>query len=202
MRRSSQQNVKRKVNEFHLELATCLTFSTDTGDNSSSAPHYDTISDTFHGHSRTIPKTTTDHQYHYICTNIYSKGEPEDLAKHKWYHGKVTREQADAALGIGNYDKFIVRHSCDTLILSRARVGRISHTIIQRSPKGYQLEGCSEVFDTIPDMITHYKQSLGSAVEKVPTGTLWLIANNWLLNNTTHNRYAVTRRYRRHLQRG
>ncbi len=131
-------------------------------------PHqYATISDLPHSYE-TIP-ATTPHHYNYISNNIYSRGEPEGLAKYKWYYGKITRDQADAALGIGT-GRFIVWHSSDKLMLSRSSCGRISHTIIQRSPRGYQLEGESKLFSTIPEMIAHHQQSLGRPVETVPPG--------------------------------
>ncbi len=133
-----------------------------------SLPQYEIISN-LPLSPETIPETTP-HHYHYISNDIYSKGEPEGLAKYKWYHGKITRDQADAALGTGNYDKFLVRHSSSNLVLSRTRVGRISHTTIQHSPKGYQLEGSSKIFSSTPEMIEHYQQSLGTAVETVPSG--------------------------------
>ena len=101
---------------------------------------------------------------------IYSKGELEDLAKYKWYHGKLTREQADAALSDRDHKSFLIRHHYDKLILSRSNRGQIYHAIIQRSPKGYQLEGKRKLFSTIPEMITYYQQTLGTAVEALPTG--------------------------------
>ena len=143
-------------------------------------PLYETISDLPH-HYETIPEATP-HHYDYISNNIYTKGEPEDLAKCKWYHGKITRDQVDAALGIGNYDKFLVRHSSNNLILSTSKRGRKVHTIIQRSPKGYQLEGESKLFGNVPEMIAHYKQSLGMPVESVPSG------NNILIASTDYNK--------------
>ncbi len=141
-------------------------------------PHYETIPDLPHQYAtifdlphsyENIPETTP-HHYDYISNDIYSKGEPEGLAKYKWYHGKITRDQADAALSIGTGHRFFVWHSSDELTLSRSHHGLRTHTVIQHSPKGYQLEGESKLFGTIPEMITHYQQSLGKPVETVPSG--------------------------------
>ena len=76
------------------------------GDNSGTFPHYETIPDLPHS-CETIPEATS-HHYDYISNDIYSKGEPEDLAKYKWYHGKVTTDQADAALSFGLSNIFFV----------------------------------------------------------------------------------------------
>ena len=101
----------------------------------------------------TIPETTS-HQ---------------DLAKHKWYRGKISADQAEAALSVGDH-RFFVRHSYDELILSKKHNGRLSHTIIHHTPKGYQLEGENKLFGTIPEVIAHYQHSLGTPVETVPLG--------------------------------
>ena len=85
----------------------------------------------------------------------------------------MTRSQADAAIAIGAHNQFLVRHDSNKLVLTKKSFSQISHTIILRSPKGYQLEEESKLFDKIPEMILHYQQSLGTPVEKgkilVPT---------------------------------
>ncbi len=141
-------------------------------------PHYETIPDLSHQYAtisdlphsyENIPETTP-HHYNYISNDIYSKGEPEGLAKYKWYHGKITRDQADAALSLGNSNKFFVWHDSNKLILTKRIFDMVSHTTIHHSPKGYQLERDSKLFDTISEMIAHYQESLGTAVKTVPTG--------------------------------
>ena len=142
--------------------------SCHVGSGEDDAGNHKTISDL--PNNRKIIPEATPHRYDYISNDIYSKGEPEDLAKHKWYHGKITTDQADAALSFVNRNTFFVRHFSDELVLSKTNHGYISHTTIHRSPKGYQLEGNSMLFDTVPAMIAHYQQSLGTPVEKVPSG--------------------------------
>ena len=125
--------------------------------------HYDTISDP---HYETISDK-----------GIYSKGKPADLMKYDWYHGNITEEQAEIAISTGYNNRFLVRHSDLSLILSKSIAGWKSHDIIHRSPEGYRLEGKEKVFKTVPEMIAYYKlfpikedQVLGKTVKKVLPG--------------------------------
>ena len=117
-------------------------------------PHYETI--LHHCHRSEAISEATPHHYDYISN--------------KWCPSKITHDQADTEISTRSCNQFVIRHSSNNLILSKINEGRISHTIIQHSPKGYLLEGDSKFFDTIPDIIEHYKQSLGIAMEIIPSG--------------------------------
>ncbi len=115
------------------------------------------------------------HEYDII--SIYTKGEPEQLTKHNWYYGNITKEQAEAAFSLETKNGFLVRVSADNLVLTRQVLGWISHDIIHRSPRGYRLNGKDKLFQSIPEMIAHYQhypidgtQGLGTAITTVPSG--------------------------------
>ena len=69
-----------------------------------------------------------------------------------------------------------MRVAQNNLILSKSINGWISHDIIQRSFKGYQLEYGDRIFKSVPEMIAHYQhypiegtQMLGTGVATVPS---------------------------------
>ena len=139
-------------------------------------PHqYERISDT--PHYETIPEASSGPSHEYDIISAYAKGEPEDLTKHSWYHGNITKQQAKAGLKRQEFDnRFLVRVSDNNLILSKCINGWISHDIIQRSPKGYQLEHRNRIFKSVSEMIAYYqhhpikgKQMLGTGVATVPS---------------------------------
>ena len=123
----------------------------------STAPHYESIND----------------------SGIYAKGKPVDLLQHKWYHGNISDEQVNKALGYTNNNVFLVRQSGSNLILSKRMFGWVSHDIIHHSPEGYRLEGKEKVFESVAEMIAHYQQFpitgdqiLGSPADKQLQGML------------------------------
>ena len=113
-------------------------------------------------------------------TGNYSQGMPADLTRFHWYHGKITKEEAEWVLGlISGRNAFLVRQSVAGLILSMIINRWISHVIIKYSPKGYSLKGKAEVFTTIPKMIEYYQiypvkenstEVLGTACDRQTSG--------------------------------
>ena len=142
--------------------------------------HCETICDKILHQYEAIPETSSDLPHHYDIINrgsIYSKGMPADLTKYDWYHGNITEEQADMALSIGNANRFLVRHTNNSLILSSVSNGCHSHDIIHRSPEGYRVDGKEEVCKTVLEIIGHYNLYpfrgnlvLGKAVDRNSSG--------------------------------
>ena len=139
---------------------------------SKTLPHYEIIPD--------VPTKSSPHYETISDKRIYSRGQPSDLLKHSWYHGRISEEQANAALSMGNNNTFLVRQSSNALILSKRVNGWKSHDIIHRSPEGYRLEGKEKVFKSVSELIEHYQkfpikesgnQVLGSGIDKQLTGT-------------------------------
>lgn len=93
-----------------------------------------------------------------LGSGIYAKGDPEDITGYSWYHGNITEEQATLALSMGNYNKFLIRHSDTDLVLSMRINGWKSHLIIHRSPEGYRLDKKDKIFHTVLALISYYKQ--------------------------------------------
>ena len=113
----------------------------------------------------------------------YARGKPAHLAMFHWYHDKMTKEEAEEALGsVQDANVFLVRQSDTDLILSMKVKGYISHVTVNYSPKGYSLEGKKHVFTTIPEMITYYqifpvesdqKQVLGTVCKRQTSGKIF-----------------------------
>ena len=120
-------------------------------------PHHKTTSEQV---LQAILGTSSEpHDYDTIDDSaIYSKGKPTDLMKYTWYHGNISKEQADTALSAQKGNTFFVRHLGKKLILSYRTLGWISHDIIHRSPEGYHLEGKEKVFKSVAEMIHQYKK--------------------------------------------
>ena len=141
--------------------------------NADTTHFYETISDL------SLGQTHSESSPHYESINepeIYSQGKPADLLQYDWYHGNISREQADLAMKLsGSNNPFLVRNSGHTLILSKQILGWNSHDTIHCSPEGYHLEGKEEVFKSVPEMISHYQrypiegdQVLGGGITDIP----------------------------------
>ncbi len=121
--------------------------------------HYETISET--GSELPDPSDSTCHIYQSIPEAIsghYSKGAIEELSKCNWFYGNITEEQAEAEMSFGKTNRFLVRHTMTTLILSARINGWSRHTVINRSPQGYCLGGGDKHFKTISELIAHHRQ--------------------------------------------
>ena len=81
-----------------------------------------------------------------------------ELTKYNWFHGKMTEEQVESALSIGNCNHFLVRQSGNYLILSTTIKGWRHHYVINRSPRGYCLEGKNEYFKSVSKLLKHYQK--------------------------------------------
>lgn len=92
---------------------------------------------------------------------IYMEAKPGDLLKHSWYHDKMTKEEAEQVLHGYNEQKncFLVRQSAkNNFVLSKKINGWFSHTAIINSVDGYCLEGRSDLFKSVLEMISHYSK--------------------------------------------
>lgn len=55
-------------------------------------------------------------------------------------------------------NSFLVRLSGSQFILSYKLNGFIHHDIIEKNPKGYNLERKKDSFESIPDLVCHYQK--------------------------------------------
>ena len=102
-----------------------------------------------------------------------------ELTKHDWFYGEMTDEQVERVLSIKNQNNFLVRQSGNSLILSSRLQGTRHCSVIERSPRGYYLEGKDMHFKNISEMLTHYQkvpideneQVLGTACNRKSSST-------------------------------
>ena len=98
-----------------------------------------------------------------------------------WYHGDLTRVEAEQALGASGCDCFLIRQSRAALVLSLIHHGQVHHVNIKRGPDCYELESGSSAehssFPELKELVSHYssepiainkdlKLTLGVACEK------------------------------------
>lgn len=88
---------------------------------------------------------------------LYSTGEPAELVQYDWYHGNISKEQAEVILVKGSGNVFLVRKQSSNLVLSKSIRGWISHDLIKRGPEGYHLEG-RQAFRSVSDLVRYYQQ--------------------------------------------
>ena len=109
-----------------------------------------------------------------------------ELIKHDWFYGEMTEEQVERVLSIGDDNIFLVRQSGNSLILSSRIRGWRHCYVIERSPRGYYLEGKDMHFKNISEMLTHYqkvpidenKQVLGTACNRKSSGMYMYVHTN------------------------
>jgi hypothetical protein len=99
-----------------------------------------------------------------------------ELKEYKWFYGNITEEQADVELGPNS---FLVRHTSNTLILSKKMRGRREDYVINYNPESYWLKGNGQMFKSVPELIVHYQNFpieeqhvLGVACDRTVSGTL------------------------------
>jgi hypothetical protein len=84
-----------------------------------------------------------------------------------WYHGELTREEAEQALKVSGCDCFLVRQSRGVPVLSFIQGGgSFTHTKIVSGQHGYMLTGSSRAFSELPELISHYHTKLGQVCAK------------------------------------
>ena len=108
---------------------------------------------------------------------IYDRAKPGHIIDYNWYHGNITKQQAESAFSLEGDNSFLVRTTKDNLVLTRQVLGWVSHDIIHCNPRGYWLNGKEDLFESVSEMITHYRchpidgsQVLGSPIISVPSG--------------------------------
>ena len=103
----------------------------------------------------------------------------------EWYHGELTRVEAEQALKASGCDCFLIRHCQGVLILSliHDRELNFHHITINYGPGSYELEnGSAEYnFTELEDLVDYYRNipitddlsiTLGPACEKLPGKTV------------------------------
>ena len=116
--------------------------------------------------------------------SLFSSGNYNSLSG---YQGTITKEEADAALSVGSGNVFMVREGPTGLVLSRRISGWKSHTTIHHDPAmGYRLEGRKKWFETVSELIMHYrynskKDVLGDPLDPICKWLRWYVALLYVL---------------------
>ena len=111
-------------------------------------------------------------------STTYTKGCPVGSDK-EWYHGELTRDDAEQALKASGSDCFLIRHCQEVLVLSIVHNGEFHHITVKYGPRWYELENGSAQysFTELEDLVTYYWSypispnlafTLGEACEKIP----------------------------------
>lgn len=105
-------------------------------------------------------------------SSIYAKGSLLNY----WYHGQLTRVEAEHTLTVSGRNCFLIRESRGVLILSLVHRRQLYHIKIEYGPGWYKLQGSShKCFQELQDLVNCYhktpisdnpKISLGIACEK------------------------------------
>ena len=76
----------------------------------------------------------------------------------EWYHGELTRDEAEQALKESGCDCFLIRHCQGVLILSLIHDGGFHHINVKYGPGWYELEnGTAEyTFDELNELVEYY----------------------------------------------
>lgn len=114
----------------------------------------------------------------------YAKGSVLGYAD-AWYHGDLTRDQAEQALRASSSDCFLIREQNSDLILSLTRHGQFSHIRINYGPGWFELETNSPQYSfmELEELVSHYKSNatcecnsrltLGEVCRRISTKT-WI----------------------------
>jgi hypothetical protein len=75
-----------------------------------------------------------------------------------WYHGELTGEEAERVLKASGSDCFLIRQSCDILVLSLTYGGEFHHLTIRHGPGRYELEnGTAQYnFPELEELVDYY----------------------------------------------
>ena len=113
-------------------------------------------------------------------STVYAKGSLLGSDK-DWYHGQLTRVEAEQALTASGCDCFLIREDGRALVLSLIHHGQVHHVNIKYGPGWYELESGSAQysFTELDELVSlyscepiseHLKLTLGVPCEKISTG--------------------------------
>ena len=93
-----------------------------------------------------------------VASHTYAKGYLVGSGK-EWYHGVLTRDEAEQALKASGGDCFLIRHCQGVLVLSLIHDGELHHININYGPGWYELENGSAQyhFTELKDLVKHYR---------------------------------------------
>ena len=114
-------------------------------------------------------------------SGVYDKGSLLE-SDQDWYHGPLSRVEAEQALTASGQDCFLIRESQGALVLSLIHHGQVHHVNIKYGPGWYELEGGSAQysFSELEELVSYYSSEhisvdlaliLGKACQNSKTNT-------------------------------
>ena len=96
--------------------------------------------------------------------HVYQLGSKQHQlfsAQMPWYHGEVSRGEAEQLLSDKPYDCFLIRQSQTqpgAYTISLRHEGEVKHFLIDRSAGQYEVRGTSHPFPNLPFLVQHYSE--------------------------------------------
>ena len=78
----------------------------------------------------------------------------------EWYHGELTRDEAEQALKASGCDCFLICHCQGDYFLSFTYRGHIYHMKIEHGLGWFKLSGESKRFNKLQELVGHYNSHL------------------------------------------
>ena len=113
-------------------------------------------------------------------SGVYAKGSLLG-SDQDWYHGQLSRVEAEQALTASGCNCFLIRESQGALVLSLIHHGQVHHVNIKYGPGWYELEGGSAQysFTELEELVSHYSS------EHISEGLKLTLGVACQRNNTT-----------------
>ena len=89
------------------------------------------------------------------ANGVYAKGSLECFGE-VWFHGELSRDEAEHTLGASGSDCFLVRQSQGYPCLSLLHRGKFYHLKVEYGAGWYRLEGLSSRFSDLRELVSHY----------------------------------------------
>ena len=92
-----------------------------------------------------------------IDSSVYARACPS-VSDKAWYHGELTKIEAEQALVASGNDCFLIRESGKSLVLSLIHHGQVHHVNIQYGPGWYKLEtSVAPRFTELDKLVSYYR---------------------------------------------
>ena len=88
--------------------------------------------------------------------DLYAKGCVSDSDK-DWFHGELTKEEAEEALAQSDGCCFLIRGSKRYLVLSLSQDGETYHFRIEYGPGWYKLKEGKKSFSDLQELVSYYQ---------------------------------------------
>ena len=78
-----------------------------------------------------------------------------------WYHGRISRANAEQLLSSTPHDCFLIRESeaePGALSISLKHEGKLKHFLIRRHGGQYEVAGTGHCFPSLPSLVAHYSE--------------------------------------------